>query len=61
MRGKFFDILGKQMLEVISNIFRSHEFFDSLLLMNGGLEAMWSGNKLQFERRVIASLNKSSF
>ena len=28
---------------------------------NGGLEAMWSGNKLQFDRRVTTSLNKSSF
>jgi len=28
------------------------------MIFYGGLEAMWSGNKLQFERRIIASINK---
>jgi len=31
------------------------------MIFYGGLEAMWSGNKLQFERRIIASINKNSF
>jgi len=58
---ELFDILGKKMLEWISNIKFDHMIFLTHCIYYGGLEAMWSGNKLQFDRRVTTSLNKSSF